>query len=416
MSKAVKLMGVYRCRCKLKFGLFFLGASYEEYFTSNASVLVCNSKVPSAQKSYHAQRWNVPIVTADWIWDCIKAGQLRPFGIYLIQSSPHGTPANGPPLLDSEGSRKSTSGKILSSRSSKTKDINQTSEHNLGRTNDDHPVVPISNITRDAGVNSSKVNNRFLDVDEQTQNDRRIPSDECLPAGMKPLNDDETPKPEELSRGIAYSYNVSSTTLQEISANKSPKPLLSPVKSPTRSPTRPLSIYQEEDSLGPAISDLLAHHQRSSAGGVVRVVSEPRAPGRRRKQLFGRALSSGSLGFSRASSIDTLNTDGLGTPLESSTAKNEPDPLAALHGYREPDNSQDTSEQHLQLTQLGYEDPDVQEWRNRIVKKMGGMTESETGNSEGAGKRIKSIGVVIDVLKGGTEGVAKRTRQAMGRR
>lgn len=409
-------MGVYRCQRKLKSGLFFIGARYEEYFTSNASVLVCNSKVPSAQKSYHARRWNVPIVTANWIWDCIKAGQLRPFAIYLIQSSPHGTLSNGSSLLDSEDSRRSTSGKNLLSRSSKTKDIIQTSEQNLERTKEDHPVVSISNLTRDDSVNSSNVNNRFLHVDEQTQNDRRIPSDAWLAAGKKPLNNDETLKLEELSREIAYSNNLSSPKLREISANSSPKPLLSPVKSPTRSPTKPLPVYQEEDSLGPAISDLLAHHQRSSAGGVARAIPEARAPGRRRKQLFGRAPSTGSLGFSRASSIDTLNTDGVGTPLESSTAKNEPDTLAAPRGYGEPDHSQDKSEQHLQLTQLGYEDPDVQEWRNRIVKKMGGMTESETGNSEGAGKRIKSIGVVIDVLKGGTEGVAKRTRQAMGRR
>lgn len=377
---------------------------------------MCNSKVPSAQKSYHAQRWNVPIVTADWIWDCINTGQLRPFGIYLIQTSSHGIPANGSSLLNSDDIRKSTIGKNLISRSSKTKDIIQTSEQNLERTKDDHPVIPINNLTGDAGLNSSNVKNRFQHGDEQIQNDRRIPSEAWLPAGKKPLNDDETSKPEELTHEIAYSNNLSSTTLREISANMSPKPLLSPVKSPSRSPTKPLSVYQEEDSLGPAISDLLAHHQRSSAGGVARVISEVRAPGRRRKQLFGRAPSSGSLGFSRASSIDTLNTDGLGTPLESSTAKNESDPLAALRGYGQPDHSQDKSEQHLQLTQLGYEDPDVQEWRNRIVKKMGGMTESEIGNSEGAGKRIKSIGVVIDVLKGGTEGVAKRTRQAMGRR
>lgn len=373
---------------------------------------MCNSKVPSAQKSYHAQRWNVPIVTADWIWDCINTGQLRPFDIYLIQTSSHGIPANGSSLLDSEDSRKITSGRKLLSRSGKTKDIIQTSEQNLEGTKDDHPVIPIKNLTRDAGLNSSNV----IPVDEQIQNDRRIPSDAWLPVGKKPLNDDENSKPEELSREIACSNNLSSSTLREISANLSPKPLLSPVKSPIRSPTKPLSVYQEEDSLGPAISDLLAHHQRSSAGGVARAISEARAPGRRRKQLFGRAPSSGSLGFSRASSIDTLNTDGLGTPLESSTAKYEPDPLAALPGYGEPDHSQDKSEQHLQLTQLGYEDPDVQEWRNRIVKKMGGITESEIGNSEGAGKRIKSIGVVIDVLKGGTEGVAKRTRQAMGRR
>lgn len=412
MSKTVKLMGVYRCRCKQKSGLFILGASYEEYFTSNASVLVCNAKVPSAQKSYHAQRWNVPIVRTDWFWDCINTGQLQPFDKYLIQTSPHNIPANGPSPLVSEDIRESTSGRKSLLRSNKTKDIVQTSEQVLEKTEDDHPVLPISDLTRDSGLKSLNVNNRFPRI----QSDRRIPSDSWLPTGNKSLTNDRTSKPEESSREIAYSNNLSSITLREISANPSPKPLLSPVKSPTRSPTKSISIYQDDNSLGPAISDLLAHHQRSSAGGVARTISEARAPGRRRKQLLGRAPSSGSLGFSRASSIDTLNTDGLGTPLESSTAKNEPDPLAVLRSYGEPESSHDKSEQHLQLTQLGYENPDVQEWRNRIVKKMGGMTDSETGNSEGAGKRIKSIGVVIDVLKGGTEGVAKRTRQAMGRR
>lgn len=405
-------MGTYRSRCKQKSGLCCLGASYEEYFTSNASVLVCNAKVPSAQKSYHAQRWNVPIVTADWIWDCINTGQLQPFGKYLIQTSSHDIPVNGPSPIVADDTRGSTSGRKPLSRSSKTKDIIQTSEQNLERTEDDHPVLPINDLTRDTGLKSLNEKIQFPHI----QSDRRIPSDALLPAGKNPLNDDKTSKLEESSREISYVNNLSSTTLREISANSSPKPLLSPVKSPTRSPTKSVSVYQEEDSLGPAISDLLAHHQRSSAGGVARTISEARAPGRRRKQLFGRAPSSGSLGFSRASSIDTLNTDGLGTPLESSTAKNEPNPLAALRSYEEPESSHNKSEQHLQLTQLGYEDPDVQEWRNRIVKKMGGMTESETRNSEGAGKRIKSIGVVIDVLKGGTEGVAKRTRQAMGRR
>lgn len=405
-------MGTYRSRCKQKSGLCYVGASYEEYFTSNASVLVCNAKVPSAQKSYHAQRWNVPVVTADWIWDCINTGQLQPFGKYLIQTSSHDVPANGPSLLFSDDTRGSASGRKPLARSSKTKDIIQNSEQSLERTEDEHPVLSINDLTRDAGLKSPHENIRFPHI----KSDRRIPSDAWLPAGNNPLNDDKTSKLEESSREISYVNNLSSKTLREISANSSPKPLVSPVKSPARSPRKSVSVYQEEDSLGPAISDLLAHHQRSSAGGVARTISETRAPGRRRKQLFGRAPSSGSLGFSRASSIDTLNTDGLGTPLESSTAKNEPTPLAALRSYEEPETSHNKAEQHLQLTQLGYEDPDVQEWRNRIVKKMGGMTESETGNSEGAGKRIKSIGVVIDVLKGGTEGVAKRTRQAMGRR
>lgn len=408
-------MGVSGCRCKLRSGLFYLGASYEEYFTSNASVLVCNAKVPSAQKSYHAQRWNVPIVTADWIWDCINTGQLQLFGKYLIQTSSHDILANGSPPV-SDNTRERTNGRKLLSRSSETKDIIPNSEKKLERTKDDHPVLPVNDLTRDTSLKSSNANNRFPRLNGHTQNDKQISTDPWLTTGKKPLNDDDNSKPEQLSCEIAYSNKLSSTTLREISANSTTNPLLSPVKSPTRSPMKTISVYQEEDSLGPAISDLLAHHQRSSAGGVARAISEARAPGRRRKQLFGRAPSNGSLGFSRASSIDTLNTDGLGTPLDSSTTKNEPNPLAALRSYGEPQDSHDKSEQHLQLTQLGYEDPDVQEWRNRIVKKMGGMTESETSNSEGAGKRIKSIGVVIDVLKGGTEGVAKRTRQAIGRR
>lgn len=127
--------------------------------------------------------------------------------------------------------------------------------------------------------------------------------------------------------------------------------------------------------------------------------------------------SNGSIGISRASSIDTINTDGVGTPLESSNTAtgNESDSLAALLGYDKQEESHQTPGDYLQMTQLGYEDPGVQAWRDRVVKKMGGVTEVETGNSEGLGMRVKSIGVVKDVVGKGAQGVAKRTRQATGR-
>lgn len=210
--------------------------------------------------------------------------------------------------------------------------------------------------------------------------------------------------------------------LREISVNSSPKP--SSVKSPSPPPPKPVPrLEYEEDSLGPAITSLLAHHQRSSAGSAVRTFSEKPALGRRRRQLLGRATSNlsmrsnGSIGISRASSVDTINTEGLGTPLESSdtVTGNESESLATLLGYDEREKSQQSPDDYLQMTQLGYEDPNVQVWRERVVKKMGGATEIGTGNTEGVGTRVKSIGVVEDAMGKGAQGVAKRTRQAMGK-
>ena len=121
--------------------------------------------------------------------------------------------------------------------------------------------------------------------------------------------------------------------------------------------------------------------------------------------------------MSRASSIDTINTDGLGTPLESSNAAagNESDSLATLLGHETREESHRRPDDYLQMTQLGYEDPNVQAWRERVVKKMGGVTEVGTGITEGVGVKVKSIGVVKDEVGKGPQGVGKRTRNAMAR-
>ncbi len=378
------------------------------------SVLVCNAKVPSAEKFNHALRWKVPIVTAEWIWDCIGAGVLKSFDKYLIQTSSHETPTdNSAPFFSGNG-RESKCNREALSRTINTADARpkgQASE----RTNEDFSTPPADKSMVDNDINLT-FSSRISLLDEQTQNDREVPKDGESQEHEQIPKVEQYHNPKHPNRNHDCTSNLCSGTLKEISVSSSPKRPPSPVKSPTSSQPKSHTLYKEEDSLGPAISDLLARHQRSSAGSIARPISEVQALGRRRKQLLGRAPSNGSIGFSRASSIDTLNTDGLGTPLETSTARNEPDPLAALRSYGDRDSSHETSDQHLQLTQLGYEDPDVQVWRDRIVKKMGGVTENEAGDTEGAGKRVKSIGVVKDVIKRGTEGVAKRTRQAMGRR
>ena len=117
--------------------------------------------------------------------------------------------------------------------------------------------------------------------------------------------------------------------------------------------------------------------------------------------------------MSRASSVDTINTDGLGTPLEPSMQSARPsqavsgkgysklkdtkDPFATLRAYaEEAEREENQPSMEMQMTQLGYEDPDVKAWRARIVKKMGGGEEFEDECLE----RKKCIEVVKDIAFG----------------
>lgn len=66
---------------------------------------------------------------------------------------------------------------------------------------------------------------------------------------------------------------------------------------------------------------------------------------------------------------------------------------------------------NLQSTQLGYEDPDVKLWRERVMRKMGGG-----GVDVGVEEREKERGVRRIVGRVGGEagrGVAGRTRQSV---
>lgn len=104
-----------------------------------------------------------------------------------------------------------------------------------------------------------------------------------------------------------------------------------------------------------------------------------------------------------------MNTDGLGTPLEpSNTTTSESYNRAGIRGiFSAEQDDPERVEEPLQMTQLGYEDPDVAAWRERVDAKMGG------GKAKGSGKAGTTPG------KGRKEdaslGIAKRTRLATGR-
>ncbi|KAL1841552.1 hypothetical protein VTJ49DRAFT_6925 [Mycothermus thermophilus] len=62
-----------------------LGAKYEERFTANTSLLVCPSlEALRKQKLQLALVWKVPVVSADWLWECITTGSNVPIKRFLF--------------------------------------------------------------------------------------------------------------------------------------------------------------------------------------------------------------------------------------------------------------------------------------------------------------------------------------------
>ena len=343
-------------------------------------------------------------MSSKWLWDSIQEGELKPFDTYLISFS-----ENQLPMADSKSADDKTKATDPETRSNLSNRVTKDGKKGLllGRTLDLASNEDGGQLTDD---------NPSLRVVEDSPLKNQEPRPGSIGTPEFP-NDIDKARPDESHDSLAH---PTSAPLKEISSNPSPKAPLSPTKTFDPSFKPATSVKISDDSLGPAISSLLAHHQRLAAANTASKLADDAKVGRRRRQLFGRAPSSlsarsnGSVSISRASSVDTMNTDGLGTPLETSTThiREEADEsFAVLHGLGEKEGSRESIEQPLQMTQLGYEDPDVRAWRERAIKKLGGAGHIELDT----GKRVEGIGVVTDVGGRGARGVGRRTRQALGR-
>ena len=431
MSKAVKLMG----------------ATYDEFFTPKASVLLCNAGTPGHEKLFHAQVWAVPAVKAEWLWNCIRGAESCPFGPYLVQPlrDPHQvsrsveTPVPQDKCAESRKKEESLERTDVKSRRPK-KTLLPPEEK------DKHPAKATFSSSKQFHVVDpepwSTTPTKPLGIDESHLQDTST-TDGTMTAHNNHDNDS------------SHTLRPTSGPLHEISPNTSQtKRSTSPEKPPQRSasveqmPSPQKPNYTSSSSLGPAISSLLAHHQRTSTNPAPSATSssdQTHPYRRRRRQLFGRApsnLSSHSINLSRASSVDTMNTDGLGTPLEPSTKTNKNKSTNNTHNNEhgnnnnkaEPDtnpiwsaNQQeddpDREEPPLQMTQLGYEDETVKAWREKVDIKMGVGVAVHQGKAAKQGNKgtttpAKGGKAARDrdgAAAGAGLGISKRTRLASGR-
>ncbi|KAK5947513.1 protein kinase activating protein dpb11 [Knufia obscura] len=332
-----------------------LGAVYQENFTQEMTLLVCNSAKPNRQKIQHAQAWRMPVVSEKWLWQLIKSGRIPPFEPFTLVPFAQEVPcknadkAGQNPLNDGRAEPERTS-----SRSPRMQQLDPVEE--------------------DSFVEAAK------ELHERRTEKQKPISDgfeqETVGKTSNIAKADARNSPEGTNRGVATTTKP--VPLQEISGNMQPKKV-SPVKKklfqtfdgnssdpvasrPQVEPADAEAIMQQDDEglnlnidddVPPPIipppppeqkshSALLNEFFEVKAAAEARQRAEAAANNARpasrtsnKKKLLGRALSNLSNSsrtsndntnnkaanskekqpLSRASSINSVNTDGLGMPL-----------------------------------------------------------------------------------------------------
>ncbi|PYH43775.1 BRCT domain protein [Aspergillus saccharolyticus JOP 1030-1] len=392
-----------------------IGATYNEYLTPKASVLVCNdSSTVNQDKLRHTHEWGVPAVSADWLWASIRLEKKQPFEPYLIQRQPT---QSGTSLDMRAGSHPEQQ---RHSSMSKTTNVTKPTTH--------HGTDPFKSRTDGTG--------RALRATDANQ-------------------EDDPPRHEVTSK-------TKSADPQAPSPVKESPIKRNPVSSATSSPLKRKLSDQSIDSNAQSAFDIavsgLLKQARTNQSKTGPESSGDRIRSRARKPLLGRAPSHGSgrtnsvasldqpqqptakgFSFSRASSIDTLNDDGCGSAiLDSNHAESGGilsranstttrldyldmegrsggglvDSMMVMAEYEYDREYADEIENEAPaMTQLDYEDPDAVAMREQFLHQAGKAVEKKKSNNlaDLAGQQlVPEFRELENVGWGG----GRRTRQA----
>jgi DNA replication regulator DPB11 len=351
-----------------------IGAKYSEDMTPGSSILITKSSTAVRKDKFdHAQEWRVPIVTADWLWDSIKAGTKLSWSKYRIRSQQR------------SDSAPNTNEKILTKALPRL----DRSKSELGK-----PASSISSRTSKSSTRPPK--NSRLDNIAFTSDETVVKEEHnTLPNGSL--------------------ADTSNTATQEQSYKSEPLSERS-INSPTRTvSTAPATSdhpsFRPQEDMSSAISNLLAKTKTAAVNPAQNEASEGRKRGANR--ILGRVtsnISTGSTCRSRATSVDSTATNGhpveyptyhLGNPGSDQTANEKIELLMHGGGHVEKDvDSQPPS------TQLQYEDPDSTEAREMVMARMMG---EKVQPKKGMKEKAVTVGDFMDKSRSN-----QRTRRERG--
>ncbi|RFU78186.1 brct domain-containing [Trichoderma arundinaceum] len=386
-------------------GVAQLGGKYEESFRRSTNVLVCKSLMSMRREKLKcALDWGVPVVSADWLWECISSGSLAPIEDFIypelkkrrvkrdpfVNEDDEPAPAKQPrkasapeakptakPLKAPVGAGVDTTAfdkdVPARGRGRQTLESITSADFMTART---HPVdsawaadtPPLSELSSAALNMSPKLPTAKAAVGRTISAPTKLPSAENQPvsAPNQPPSASEPKRP---------------SLEQEQQADPAPEPAKQePITQPPEaakekeSPKEPSADEVEKrrqlaaaaelrQGLTSALSDLIPPPTSASLSGPDTAhhhQSEPRNLRRRRQKILGRAISNAS-NASSAASIDSAAH-----------------PPRALQDEDEDEERQ--QRQSPPATQLEYRDPEAMETKAMLMSRMtsavdGGKTE-----------------------------------------
>lgn len=353
-----------------------MGATYDEYLTSKASVLICNDpQSASHDKLRHTTEWGIPAVSADWLWISIQSGQKKPFDPYIVRRQT--TQTNG--SMSKPAPKESSHLRTAKARNEPVR--GSPSSH---RERIDKPISARTSNTRNMPI----IGDGF--AKEEDSFEPRKPS----------VPESRSPSPETVTEN---------QPCEDQTTNQSAPDEVPPAAAPSALDTALKGLLQQAQA-----AKTRQHSENTSTNE-----EDSYPPQRKRKPLLGRALSHHSkpeaTGPSRASSIDTLNDDGLGTALESAdptrdnslsrTNSRNGQSLSSMFSGGKFDfladklpaqlDGEDEENQEPQMTQLDYEDADAAAMRAEFLRDAGkdvGKTKKPDASLLGQVRELEDVG------------------------
>ncbi|KAL2865129.1 BRCT domain protein [Aspergillus lucknowensis] len=350
-----------------------VGATYNEYLTPTASVLICNDATSLNQdKLRHTHEWGVPTVTANWLWASIRRGGKQPFDSYLIRK------------------QSSQSSKDMEVRAGSHPQSRPTSQRTLKDTSQLHSI--------------------------KDPNKSRTPDNDSINGHEARQAVAESPQKDLKQKHLPESHRKSTSPTnpprEKEAATNSPS---AKRKSLYQTPTAADTKSAIDLAVGGLLKQARAATSRSAADSTGDSHEGFRL--RRPRPLLGRvqsnsARSTEQKSFSRASSIDTLNEDGCGSAVESLNTDSGIRSLAnsGRFEFEYPEGERDreieaVENETLPMTQLDYEDPDAVAMREKFLRNAGKVVDRPSKRDS------LVIGEVQDLEQAGW-GSGRRTRGA----
>jgi DNA replication regulator DPB11 len=439
-----------------------LGAKYDQVLKPGISVLLCNSNKAGEDKLRHAREWRIPAVSIEWLWACVRIGQMQSFRPFQLKQgqvpkeidfdpNPN-TLARQPEPIEIVGRGLPPKNIQHAETSPGKKTLHR--DFFLDNTNG-HQTSRMSKVKRNPGE-------AFLKSPQRTGDNAEFRSKKKVAPQNTATGEDRR----EAVKGCGYNDENAEVglPLQELSTNSPPTSEMassprkgrlfrhfdgqsslpgraqdddSPPAPEATSTGKTIYIPPQPESINGAIKELLGKNKvkNSKAAHPTGQSKKKRLLGRAQSNMSNSSREGCNIQASRASSIDSVNTDGLGSVILDETSQGRRNSSSAggrssftgrapvqEQGVKEPSfelgdaalyrEEYHEEEEPPQMTQLGYENPDdAVALREMLAERRRNRTrhgqEDVKPPDAKEGKKIKDDATVAPVGRG----AGRRSRQ-----